>query len=438
MNNNALVIRGGRPLRGAVGIQGAKNSVLPILAATVMGGGEQVVRRCPQLSDVESTFHILRYLGCRVRREGDAVAVDPRPMDRCDVPDRLMREMRSSVVFLGAILTRSGEACMSFPGGCELGPRPIDLHLSALRALGAEIFETGGNLICRGHHMVGREVNLTFPSVGATENIMLAACGASGVTRITNAAREPEIEDLQHFLRAMGARVEGAGSSTVVIEGGYALHAAEHAILPDRIAAATYLAAGAAAGGTVTVEDVCPEHLSTVTSILAEAGCEVRAGHTHITLHRDTPLRAVRPVRTMPYPGFPTDAQSPLMAVAAHAEGTSVFVENIFENRFRHVGELARMGADIKVAGRVAVVCGVPRLYGAHVRATDLRGGAALLVAALSAEGESRLTGLRHLDRGYEAPEQRLAALGADIRRVEEPDAGAGGSVRRAAGGACD
>ncbi|MDR0671351.1 MAG: UDP-N-acetylglucosamine 1-carboxyvinyltransferase [Oscillospiraceae bacterium] len=435
--NSALMIRGGRPLRGSISIQGAKNSVLPILAAAIMGEGEQVVRRCPWLSDVESTFHILRYLGCRVRREGNAVVVDPGPMDRCDIPDRLMREMRSSVVFLGAILARSGEACMSFPGGCELGPRPIDLHLSALRALGAEILETGGNLICRGRHMVGQEINLTFPSVGATENIMLAACGASGVTRVTNAAREPEIEDLQRFLRAMGAHVDGAGTSTVVIEGGHALHAAEHTILPDRIAAATYLAAAAAAGGTITVEDICPEHLSTVTSILAEAGCEIRAGHTHITLHREAPLHAMRPVRTMPYPGFPTDAQSPLMAVAARAEGATVFVENIFENRFRHVGELARMGADIKVAGRVAVVCGVSRLYGAHVCATDLRGGAALLVAALGAEGESRLTGLRHLDRGYEAPERRLAALGADVRRVEE-EAGANGPAQRAAGRLCD
>ncbi len=418
--NNTFVVDGGRPLYGSLKVHGAKNSVLPILAATILGGGPQRIHNCPHLSDVASTIRILRHMGCRVTQEGSVVEVDSREISQSDIPDHLMREMRSSVIFLGAILARTGEACISFPGGCELGPRPIDLHLSALRALGAEITEEGGNLICRASHMVGQEINLSLPSVGATENVMLAACGAQGVTRITNAAREPEIEDLQAFLLAMGARVDGAGTSTVTIEGGHELHASEHSIIPDRIVTATYLSAAALAGGEVTIEKACPAHLSTITAVLAEAGCDIKLGGDYITLVRKRPLKAMRPIRTMPYPGFPTDAQSPLMAVAARAEGTTVFVENIFENRFRHVGELARMGADIKVEGRVAVVCGVQRMYGARVNATDLRGGAALVVAALGAEGESRVAGLHYIDRGYESIERSLSQLGAEIKRIDD------------------
>ena len=418
--NSAYVIRGGRPLHGTLRVHGAKNSALPILAASILGRGTKEIKNCPNLSDVDATLRILRELGCTAERDGSVVRVNPDSMNRCDIPDSQMREMRSSVSFLGAILARTGEVRISLPGGCELGSRPIDLHLSALRSMGAEVIaEPGGHLLCRASNLTGCELNLAFPSVGATENIMLAATAAEGITRITNAAREPEIEDLQAFMQACGANVSGAGTSTVTIEGGWPLSEASHTVIPDRIAAATYLSAAAITGGMITLESVCPTHLSTVTAVLAESGCDLQIGSDTISLACLRPIKAMRPIRTMPYPGFPTDAQSPIMALASCAEGTTIFRENIFENRYQHVGELARMGADIKVDGRVAVVCGVPHLSGARVSATDLRGGAALVVAALGAKGESHITGLRHIGRGYENFEQNLSVLGADIGRIE-------------------
>ncbi len=414
-----LHITGGRRLSGEVTIHGAKNSVLPILAAAALAPGVSVIHNCPDLSDVTASLHILEHLGCRTCREGDTVTVDASHLERCDVPDELMREMRSSVIFLGAILARAGCADMNLPGGCELGPRPIDLHLSAMRALGAEIGEGPGGLHCTAPRLTGRGISLSLPSVGATEHLMLCACGAQGVTSIVNAAREPEIVDLQDFLNALGARVSGAGSSTILIEGGRALHGGEHTVIGDRIVAATYLAAAAAAGGDVSARGVDWRHLSTVTSVLREAGCDVRSGTGSVRLTCAAPLHGVRPIHTAPYPGFPTDAQAPLMAALSSAAGTTVFVENMFESRYRHVDELTRMGADIRVEGRVAVVCGVPRLHGSAVRAADLRGGAALAVAALGAEGSSVLTGLHHIDRGYARLEDDLRALGAEIKRLE-------------------
>lgn len=416
-----LVIRGGSRLRGEAGIQGAKNSVLPILAATLLTADQVELRGCPRLRDVDASVRILEGLGCTARWEGkNVLIVDARGLSGWAVSEALMREMRSSAIFLGAILARCGQAELSYPGGCELGPRPIDLHLSGLRDLGAEIDDAGGVLHCKAPRLRGREIVLSLPSVGATENLMLAACGASGVTTIANAAREPEIVDLQNFLTACGARVSGAGTSTVSVEGGRPLHGCTYAVMPDRIAAATYLCAAASAGGEVFLRGAREEHLSTVTAVLREAGCSIRSdGEGIACVSRERPA-AVRPVRTAPYPGFPTDAQAILMAALLRCRGAAVFEENMFENRYRHVGELARMGANVQVSGRTAVVTGVERLHGAPVRCTDLRGGAALCVAALAAEGETEISETGHIARGYEDLVRDLGRLGAEISRIED------------------
>lgn len=414
-----LRINGGVRLRGSVKVQGAKNSVLPILAAAILADGETVIHNCPDLSDVDAAIKILRHLGCRVKREGETVTVDPGGMDKYDVPDSLMREMRSSVMFLGAILGKTGKAVLSRPGGCELGPRPIDLHIAALKTLGAEISETGGNIVCTAGRLTAGRIDLPLPSVGATENSMLAASKCRGVTTITNAAREPEIEDLQGFLKKMGVNVRGAGTSIITVEGTEHIHGTEFSVMPDRIAAATYMAAVAGAGGSAELLGVVPEHVSTISDVLSEMGCDIKTEDNRLYILSEGKLKAPKTIQTKPYPGFPTDAQPPVMAASLRAEGTTVFVENIFENRYRQAGELRRMGADIKVEGKVAIVSGVRALHGASVSSTDLRGGAALLVAAMSAEGTSDILETHHIDRGYERPEEMFRLLGADIKRIE-------------------
>ncbi len=411
-----FVVTGGRPLAGEVPISGAKNSVLPILAATLLNGGRNVLHNCPDLRDVRSAVAILRHLGCKVTRQGDTLTVDSSVVDRWDVPHELMREMRSSVIFLGPMLARCGRARLSLPGGCDIGQRPIDLHLSALEKLGVDIREEGGDILCRAKELRGQDVVLSFPSVGATENTMLAATACPGVTRVINAAREPEIADLQHFLQKAGAKVSGGGESVVTLSGETPRRDVEHTILPDRIETATFLCAAAACGGEITLTGAEPEHVHTVIQCLTEGGCVIRTAGRNITIRAEKPLGSMPAVRTMPYPGFPTDAQAPLMAAACTGRGTTLFIETIFENRYRHAGELARMGADISIHGRTALVRGKP-LHGALVQSTDLRGGAALVIAALAAEGESVITALDHIDRGYEQLEQKLRGLGADIRR---------------------
>lgn len=413
------VVQGGQTLRGSVPISGAKNSVLPILAATLLNGGRNVLHNCPDLRDVRSAIQILEHLGCKVSREGDTVTVDSTVVDRWDVPHELMREMRSSVIFLGPILARCGRARLSLPGGCDIGQRPIDLHLSALRKLGAVIREQGGDILCEASDLQGRDIILSFPSVGATENTLLTATACGGVTRIINAAREPEITDLQEFLRKAGALVLGGGESVITVSGSTPRRDVEHTILPDRIEAATFLCAAAACGGEVTLTGAEPEHVGTVIQCLRDAGCTVRSAGRTITLLAPKRLGSMPTVRTMPYPGFPTDSQAPLMAAACTAQGSALFIETIFENRFRHAAELQRMGADIRISGRTALVTG-RQLHGARVRSTDLRGGAALVVAALAAQGESRVEALTHIDRGYEHFAEKLTALGASIRRVDD------------------
>ncbi len=413
---NEIIIEGQRRLEGTLAVQGAKNSVLPVLAATLLHPGLSVLHGCPRLSDVDASIRILRHLGCDARWEGDALLVDASAPARCDIPEKLMREMRSSVIFLGAILARMGRAELSYPGGCELGPRPIDLHLAALRALGAQIDENAGKLECLAQTLRGTEITLAVSSVGATENAILAACGAMGETLILNPAREPEIVDLQAYLNAVGCAVHGAGSSTIRILGRQKTRDASFEVMPDRIVAATYLACAASAGGEIELTRVDPRHISTVTSALHEAGCSIVSEEDRVILKSDGRLNAIATVRTAPYPGFPTDAQAILMAALLKSRGASVFVENIFENRYRHVDELRRMGAQISVADRVAVVTGVERLHAAYLRSTDLRGGAALLVAALGAQGESVIGDIHHILRGYEDPVRDLSALGAGIR----------------------
>ncbi len=414
-----FLIDGGYPLEGEVRVHGAKNAVLPILAATVLNGGRNVIHDCPDLKDVQSSIAILEFLGCNVHREGSTLFVDSSRAINEEIPEQLMREMRSSVIFLGAIISRFGKAVTSTPGGCELGPRPIDLHLKAFRQLGIEIAESHGYITCTADNLHAASIHLDFPSVGATENIMLAASRAKGTTVITNAAKEPEIVDLQNYLNGTGAKIIGAGTSEIQIEGVGEFHDVEHTVIPDRIVATTYLACSAITGGMVQLTNVESSHIEAVLSIMRECGSKFYInGSTliHIPPKKILPIDCIR---TQPYPGFPTDAQSPLMAVLTLARGTSIFVENIFESRFKHVVELARMGADITVDGRMAVIRGVERLSGAKVNAMDLRGGAALVVAGLAAEGRTEVDDVGHVDRGYERLENHLTKLGAKIKREQ-------------------
>ncbi len=418
-NDQRLIINGGRPLSGELRVQGAKNSALPILAATVLCRGESIIHNCPHLTDVDAACRILGHLGCRCARSGDTLSVEASQISTGDIPESLMRLMRSSIIFLGAVLGRLGHCRLTFPGGCELGARPIDLHLAALRKMGARITEEHGCLDCSAPDgLRGARIDLSFPSVGATENIMLAAAAAKGTTEIHNAAREPEICDLAEFLGRCGVGIKGAGSGTIVIEGAQSISAAEHSVIPDRIAAGTWLCCAAATRGELILTGCDSETMRGFTTVLESMGCRLYdyGGKLYIDCRR----RLVAPpmVRTMPYPGFPTDIMAPFTAVCASVEGTSVFIETIFENRFRHAGELTRLGASIRTEGRVAVIEGVKQLSGAKVRSCELRGGAALVTAALSAEGVSEVSGLCYIDRGYESIEGSLRSVGADIKRV--------------------
>lgn len=412
-----IIINGGRRLEGELSLQGSKNSSLPILAATVLVNGISVIHNCPELSDVDAAVRILRHLGCRTKREGKTLTVDSRSVSNFSIPEELMREMRSSIVFLGSILGRTGKAEMSSPGGCEIGLRPIDLHLSSLRKLGTEIEEKCGVISCRREKSKGAVISLSFPSVGATENIILASALSKGRTVIHNAAREPEILDLARFLNKAGCRIKVGKEGTVVIDGVQSAFSCEYRVMSDRIAALTYMSSVGASGGDVLLKDVDTSSFLTVLPVFEGAGCTLKYNENAVRIKMDRRPKGVRDIRTLPYPGFPTDAQAPVMAMLTLAEGTSVIVENIFENRFKHVSELSRMGAKIKIEGRVAIVDGTDKLYGTRVKSTDLRGGGALVVAGLAAKGTTEISSVCHIDRGYEKIEENFRKLGADIFR---------------------
>ncbi|MCL2311452.1 MAG: UDP-N-acetylglucosamine 1-carboxyvinyltransferase [Firmicutes bacterium] len=399
-----LIINGPCGVKGETYIQGAKNSVLPILAATILVKGESIIKNCPDILDVHTSLEILNYLGCKTNFTNFTITVNSENISKHDIPEFLMRKMRSSIIFLGALISRTGHAKLTLPGGCELGPRPIDMHISSLRQLGVFIEESHGEINCKiKRKLVGTNITLTFPSVGTTENIMLAAASCAGQTIINNAAREPEIVDLAAFMNKLGAKIYGAGGNQIIIDGSQKFTQTEHTIIPDRIVATTLMATAAATGSSIILKKIDPSLLYSSISIFEEAGCYIQIIDKNILkITSPEKLQSVKKIRTMPYPGFPTDNQAPVMAMLATAYGTSIFVETIFESRFKHICELSRLGAKIKTEGNVAIVEGTSKLSGANVKATDLRGAAALLVAGLAAEGQTTISDLEHFLRGYE------------------------------------
>lgn len=419
MSDQKFVIKGGTPLNGELKIQGAKNSVLPIIAASVMCGGETVIENCPKISDTYASSRILTHLGLQCIIEKNVMTVRNNGNKTVEIPDDLMREMRSSIIYMGALLGACGECRMSFPGGCELGPRPIDMHIAAMKKLGAKVVDEYGIIKCtaeRGLH--GARINLNYPSVGTTENIMLASVTAKGQTVISNAAREPEIIDLADFLNRCGGRIKGAGNSTIVIDGVQKLRGCTYSVIADRIAAATYISAAASTGGEISLTGIDSSICDSFLPVFEQMGCKIYVYSDRLYINASGKLKGVNKIITMPHPGFPTDAQAVIMAALCKAYGSSIFEENIFESRYRHVDALVKMGADIKVIGKAAVVNGVEKLYGAKVSATDLRGGAAMAVAGLGAEGVTEVAEIHHIDRGYEDMEKAFSSLGGKIQRV--------------------
>lgn len=422
-NLDKIIVTGGRKLSGEVRISGAKNSVLPIIVATLLAEGRCVLDDVPRLADVQIIKDVLESLGADITFTDNTMEVDGAPVNKVQAPIEYIKKMRASVLIMGPLLARFGRAVLSLPGGCAIGARPIDLHLKGLEVLGASIQIRDDEVVAEvpGGRLKGDRIFLRVPSVGATENLMMAASLAEGVTVIENAAEEPEIVDLANFLNAMGADVRGAGTGVIRITGVEHLHGANHTIIPDRIEAGSYLLAGAITGSTVRVTNCIADHLRPVLDKIVESGATVEVDEVAntVTVHGAEKIRSVD-VKTLPYPGFPTDMQSQFMAYMTVAEGTCQFTETIFENRFMHVDELRKMGANIQAEGRNAFITGVPKLHGAAVRATDLRAGAALIIAGLAAEGKTTVSDLYHLDRGYEDLIGKFQSLGADIRRIDD------------------
>ncbi len=410
-----ILIHGNTKLNGNVKIQGAKNAVLPILSASILAEGDCILKNCPRLSDVFNTVNILNFIGHDVDFTNNVLTVYENNSFNSVLPDSLIRKMRSSILFMGALLNKYGYVKITLPGGCELGARPIDLHLKAFEQLGVKINEHYGYYECYCDIINGNDVYLDFPSVGATENIMILACRCKGKTIIHNAAKEPEIIDLQFFLNSMGANISGCGTDTIVIDGVPKLYGTEYTIMPDRIVTATYLIAGAITNSEIFITDTCTEDLVAVISILKRCGFNIVYDDKNIKIYRNIKINSVDLIRTMPYPGFPTDVQSIITPLLCLADGTSIITENLFENRFKHISELNRMGADICVMERNAVIRGVDKLYGANVTASDLRGAAGLIVAGLVADGDTVVDGIEYLERGYENFIENLNDLGAEI-----------------------
>ena len=413
-----LLIKGGRPLCGEIRIKAAKNAVLPILAASLLTKDPCEICDVPALADISNMLRIMQGLGTNCKREEDVLTVRSDDLTSYSVPTDLAKELRSSFFLLGPLLGRMRRAVVAYPGGCDIGVRPLDIHLKGLREMGVAIEESHGNIYCDGTRLRGADIALDFPSVGATENLMMAAALAEGTTRISNAAKEPEITDLQNFINAMGGKVGGAGSGKIVVEGRASLHGCKYTPIPDRIVAGTLLIAGATCGGDVCITNVVPEHLEPLLFKINKSACFLDVRSDKITLSCHGRPHHFDKLETQPYPGFPTDLQSQAMVMMSVAEGTSVIVENIFETRFRIVRELTKMGASITVKDRTAVVRGVKGLEGASVSAGDLRGGAALVIAGAKAEGYTTIDGARYIDRGYESIEKTFCALGADVKRL--------------------
>ncbi len=411
----SYIIKGGRKLEGTISVSGSKNASLPIIAGTILSGKVTKLYHVPNIHDTQITLKILRLLGCKVKKEHGKIMIDTKPMKKTKIPEDMMRQMRSTVIMAGAILGRFKEATFSYPGGCEIGARPIDLHLSAFRKLGINIEEKGGFIHCKCDKIIGTEIDLDFPSVGATENIILATVLAEGITTITNAAMEPEIEDLANFLNKMGAKIEGAGTNIIKITGVKQLKEVSYKIMPDRIEAGTYLCMVASTGGKLKLLNAEPEHITPILHKLQECGCNIETEGKTITLEAPKKLKAVD-IKTMPYPGFPTDMQSVFGSMLATARGTSVIIENIFENRYKYTQELQKMGAKIQIEGKMAVIKGVRKLSASKVESYDLRGGAALVLAALGIKGTTQVSHIEYIQRGYENLEEKLQSIGANIK----------------------
>ena len=415
---SCYIVEGGKKLEGSVKISGSKNAALPIIAATILNAGTTKLYNIPNIHDTQVTLKILKYLGCMVNKSNDKIEINAKKISKKEIPENLMREMRSTVIRAGAILGRYKEVTFSYPGGCDIGARPIDLHLKAFKKLGINIVEEYGFIRCKCDKIIGTNIDLDFPSVGATENIILATVLAEGKTVITNAAKEPEIIDLANMLNKMGAKICGAGTNNIEIMGVNKLKDISYRIIADRIEAGTMLCAGAVTGGNIKITDVNPEHITAILSKLEEAGCKLDIGKNFVQLMAPKKLRSTE-IKTMPYPGFPTDMQSIFGSMLTYAKGTSVITENIFENRFKYLQELQRMGAKNKQEGNVAIITGVKKLTGAKVKSTDLRGGAALIIASLVAKGKTEITNIEYILRGYENIEKKLKKLGAKIEYIK-------------------